>query len=75
MASARPCRRCRALFIPRGRGRPPVFCEPCRAEQGVSTGSEEPEPEFWRQMRDQVRGRAGEALEDVAHDLHIEAQS
>ena len=74
-AKARPCRRCRNLFIPRSKGRPPVLCPVCRSEKGLTGASEPAEPEFWARMREEVRGRAGEALEDAAHPLHIEAQS
>lgn len=72
MAAARPCRRCRNLFIPRSKGRPPVLCPVCRSEKGLSGGSDDDtEPEFWQRMREEVRGRAGDALEDAGHPLHV----
>lgn len=73
MAEPRPCRRCRQLFIPRGRGRPPICCPVCRSENALSGHVDGPEPEWAVEYRERVRGRAGEALADDAHPLHIGA--
>lgn len=70
MAKARPCRQCREMFSPRGQGRPPVLCGACRAEKAHREDDGGPEPEFWARMRDEIRVRAGEAFEDVGHELH-----
>lgn len=68
MAHTRECRSCGREFLHSKPGRPPSCCPVCVI---AGRSERESEPEWARELRDRVRARAGDALEDDGHTLHI----